>query len=175
VAGDWIVLPFVITNLLREWLPWFDLVVLRPRGFETLVSELIYTQPAILQPWVLRSDRLRRELPQQPLVRTTPTLIDCGGEPHTAIRNSAAWTSRNPEAALAQRFKDAKRQRFPTGARAQLPLSLPLDNALLLGWRVEVPLDAQPGTQLKLHLVQRNRMGKRPLGGIALQIQITKG
>jgi len=156
VPGDWIVLPFVIFNRWREWFPWFDLVLVRPKGFETLRSELLY--PRGKRPLDPVSDRL-----------------DCGGgEPLAHGLDYGQWTSRNPDAAVAARFREAGVETFSKGSRASVRLKLPFNERLMVGWRVWVPENANAGTSFSVHLVKRNRFGRKPQGGLALRVRVTE-
>jgi hypothetical protein len=153
--GDWIVLPFVIFNRRRERFPWFDLVLLRPKGFETLQSELLHPQAGAI-------------------VERGSELLDCGGPVSTPPLDQRPWTSSNPRAALSARFREARVEAFSRGSRARLGLDIPLNDQRLLGWRVRVPEDAQPGTLLRAHLLKRNRFGRTAQGGLAVQVRVSK-
>ncbi len=172
--GDWIVLPLSIANRRRALWPWFDLVVVRPQGFEALTSELLVPEPAILRRWPWHSDSVRRAFPQQPRVLPAAVLLECGGDQPQHDIGYTPWTSRHPPPALAARFKVAKAEPFPAGGRGRLQLSLPRNEDLLLGWRVQVPQEAQHGSRLRLHLVLCNRLSRTPLGGIALEICVDR-
>jgi hypothetical protein len=156
VAGDWIVLPFVVFNRRRRRFPWFELVVVRPKGLESLRSEL-------LDP---RGTR-----------RVEPVLerLDCGGAHRAADGlDYGPWTSRNPNSRVAARFGEARAKAFANGPRAGLTIRLPFDERRVLGWRVWVPEGTPAGSSFLVHLVKRNRPGIKPQGGLTVQIRVTE-
>ncbi|MGH8246635.1 MAG: hypothetical protein ACREUU_09410, partial [Gammaproteobacteria bacterium] len=153
VPGDWIVVPFIIFNRWREWFPWFELAIVRPKGFETLRSELLY--PSGKRPAESISERL-----------------DCGGgSPPSHGLDYRPWTSRNPDSAVAARFREAREETFSKGSRAGVSLKLPLKDQLMLGWRVWVPERTPAGTSFSVHLLKRIRFWRKTQGGLTLQIR----
>lgn len=152
VAGDWLVVPLVVFNRWREWLPWFDLVCVRPKGLESLRSELLYP---------------RYERPPE----TMKQPLDCGGGASYDI-DYGLWTSRNPRAVIASRFTGAKEDVFPRGPRGSLRMRIPFHERLMLGWRVWVPPDLPPGLSFSVHLVKRNPLRRRPQGGLSVQVRV---
>lgn len=153
VAGDWILIPFVIFERIREWFRWFDLMLVRPRGFEKLRSELLYS-------------RLDLAVEKE--------LLDCGGPLVARPRNEKPLTSRNADSPFARRFDHAKGQAFREGKKARIRLPLSRHGQSLLGWRVWVPENAPVGSLLRLHLIKRNAFRRKPQGGLTLDVRISE-
>ena len=173
--NDWIVIPFVIINRLRDVFPLFELAVLRPRRWERVASALLHPQPQIFTALPLNSRDLRSRLARKKEDIVIKSALDCGGESAEDMPgNLKPWTSRNPQAHLAARFQDVPGVPFSPGRSSRQRVSIPFGDQLLVGWRVQVPHDAKPGESFKLHLVKRNWLGCKAHGGVALEIHVTE-
>ncbi len=170
--GDWVVLPFMLSNDIRGWLPWFELRLIRPRGFDHMKSELLHADPTVFTALPLTSNALRQSLPQHHATVKDVEVLDCGGPAGKSKVpfNFEPWTSGNPHASLARRFESVAHRCFQTGRRAAVRVAVPYNDQLLLGWRLHVPKDTPPGSRMRIHLVKRNWLGCKALGGIAVEI-----
>jgi hypothetical protein len=83
-------------------------------------------------------------------------------------------TSFNPNAASAGHFTEAVQVLFAPGRLARIDVSLGRQEQLVMGLRLQLPQDARVGEALRLHLVQRDRSGKRILGGLAIEIHVVR-
>lgn len=170
-AGDWVVVPFVLTNLFRRW-PWYRLTVVRPRGFEELPVELIHANEQSRLKWTLGSNRATAEPDRRHPLASAEEVLDCGGSHAPWDANYDCWTSKNPKSVLSARLRLADSQRVPAGGIKNVPITIPFGNQLRMGLRVHVPKNAKAGTRYKLHLVQRWPILQRPIGGIAVEIRV---
>lgn len=175
LPDEWVVIPFVIANRLHEFFPWFELVMLRPRGFEHVQAEILHAEEKLFTGWPLTATRLRHAITRSVKPVQASVTMDCGGQHEYPSFNVEPWTSRNPEAALAARLQEVSMQAFVTGRAARLRINLPRGDSLLMGWRVRVPKDTRPGSRIRVHLMQRHRLRRKPQGGIALEIHVKDG
>lgn len=174
--GDWIVIPFVIVNIMRDLVPWFELVVVRPKGFDHIASELLHSEPQLFESFPFRSNSLRSRFAQIPRNIKFEDMLECGGNSQKLGEkkrsNYMPWTSQNLNARNALRFSDSQKRAFATGALARQRLALPYGEQLRMGWRIQVPYDTKQGECLKLHLMKRNWLGCKAHGGIAVEIHV---
>lgn len=170
VPGDWLVLPFVVANLNRRLARRFQLELVRPKGREKLEAALlhrsatVFTSPHNL--WTVEDLLPKDESIESGIVET-----DCGGGALVELEAvDIPWTSRTPKARGARRFERLVAAPFAAGRTARIPVILRRQEQLVMGLRLHVPHDAKPGEVMRVDLVQRDRMGKRILGGLAIEV-----
>ncbi len=86
LPDEWVVIPFVIGNRVRNFFPWFELAVLRPPGLEQVQSDIIHVEDKLFSGFPFTSARLRRAIAKvykEEVVSPSPTL-DCGGHVMTS-------------------------------------------------------------------------------------------
>ena len=80
-------------------------------------------------------------------------------------------TSATPDL-IRERYPQSWELGFPGSGAARLSLSLPPFQQTVVGLKIGVPRDAQPGQVIRLHFVQRSLALKRIVGGVAVQIHV---
>jgi hypothetical protein len=102
------------------------------------------------------------------------TTLDCGGHILDQDRpvRGRVLTSATP-GLIQARFPRSWEAVLPP-ARARLPIDLPPSNQIVMGLKIAVPRDAEPGQVIRLHFVQRSVAVKRIVGGVAVQINVQK-
>jgi hypothetical protein len=169
-AGDWLVLPLVLTNVQRRRWPWFRLMVARPRDLADLQVDLLHTAGKSLWRWTWNPAKLLA--PKGARAGKADTeLLDCAGPTHVR-GNYAPWTSKNPQSILAERLRDATLLQVPAGRVRDVPVTVPFGSVLRIGARIHVPKDAKRGSRFKVHIVQRTPFLRRVLGGVAVEVRV---
>jgi hypothetical protein len=172
--GQWILLPFVVSNLTKLTTSRVLLEVVRPKDRLQLPVTLAHKSGAAFS--------LVPELKPQPLT-VIPTRIikdeereatlECGGQAEAeASISDAPITTRTPDALVASQFRDASEVAFAAGRTAQIPLSLRPAQQLVMGLRLSVPQTAKPGEVIKLDVLQKDEKGKTIAGGLAVEIRV---
>lgn len=169
--GDWLVLPFVLPNVEQPRWPWFRLSVVRPRGLEDLQVELMHTAEVPPWHWAWRPQHSFTRKRATPISKMDEGLLECAGQAHVH-GNYAPWTSRNPQAMLAERLRHAKVLPMKAGSVRDVPVTVPFGEWLRIGARIVVPKEAKRGSRLKVHLVQRSPFSRRVLGGVAVEVRV---
>ncbi len=174
--GQWILLPFVVSNLTKLTTRRVLLEVVRPKDRLQLPITLAHQSGAAFS--------LVPELNPRPLSVIPATIIkdsadnegatlDCGGQAkEQAPISDAVLTSRTPDALTARQFADGSEVTFATGRTAQIPLSLRPAQQLVMGLRLTVPQTAKPGEVINLDVVQKDEKGKAIAGGLAVEIRV---
>jgi hypothetical protein len=174
--GQWILLPFVVSNLTKLTTRRVLLEVVRPEGQLKLPVTLAHQSGAAFS--------LVPELKPKPLNVIPATIIkdegnddaaalDCGGRADGQPGISdAALTSQTPDVLTARQFADASEVTFAAGRTAQIPLSLRPAQQLVMGLRLTVPQTAKAGEVITLDLVQKDEKGKAIAGGLAVEIRV---
>ena len=70
-------------------------------------------------------------------------------------------------------------RRFPDAWQAELsdePVALGVEalGQTVIGLKIEVPVEAEPGSTHRLDLVQRSAETGRPTGGVAVEVHVTR-
>lgn len=172
--GQWILLPFVVSNLKTLTARRVLLEVVRPKEQLQLPIALAHKSGAAFS--------LVPELKPKPLSVVPATIIrddgedaplDCGGNAvEQAAISDAALTSQTPDALVARQFADGSEVAFAAGRTAQIPLSLRPAQQLVMGLRLTVPQTAKPGEIINLDVVQKDEKGKAIAGGLAVEIRV---
>lgn len=175
--GQWILLPFVVSNLKTLTTRRVLLEVVRPKGQLQLPVTLAHQSGAAFS--------LVPELKPTPLLGLIPSTIikdadngdkatlDCGGHAEEqASTSDAVLTSQTPDALTARQFADGSEVAFAAGLTAQIPLALRPSEQLVMGLRLSVPQTAKPGEVINLDLVQKDDKGKAIAGGLAIEIRV---
>ncbi len=172
-ANDWLVIPFLIRNLDRIPLPWFELILARRPGADIAEVELIHPELDQLSGFSL-SRRFRKQFDLSSKTdRKTINLLDCGhhhDEEHAL--NHRPWTSNNPNSAIASRFRHSVSRAFSKKRCSHQRFTLPHGEPYLFGLRIKLPKEVKPGSILQFHLGQRLWPKQRLSGGISVEIRI---
>lgn len=150
----------------------FQLELVRPKGHERLEAGLLDVSGDVFKPASLTRERPALESRSKP-VEDQAAGLDCGGGIDRRPGSSGKmWTSRNPDAVAAQRFQGAVEVLYAPGQTARTPVLLRKQQQRLMGLRLHVPKDANPGDIIYVDLVKRHGRGKRMLGGLAVEIHV---
>ena len=168
-----LLVPVVVANLSGELDTDFDLELLtRGRQSGLLNASIVHRSKSF---FARTETAARRFLPDHPRDRapddTAP--LDCGGHIGAPAGVGRLLTSDVPEL-VARRFGDSWEADLPAQGGARLPVQIDRFSQTVVGLRVAVARDAKPGSSTKLHLVQRRRRTKQILGGVAVQVNVTR-
>lgn len=167
------ILPIVLTNWSGARESSFDLEVLIPKGEVGLQASVVHRSKAFLQQ--ARAE-VKPFLPELAGRRPTeePPLLDCGGRIGGTVELvGKILTSDLPEC-IVRRFPDSWEAAFPANTPAQLPVDIASGSQAVVGLKVAVPRDAEPGCSTKLHFVQRRRQTKQIVGGVAVKVNVRR-
>ena len=130
--------------------------IVRPEGFEDLEVELFVVDAA-------HSDA----------VIQTNVELDCGGmRGAQMLEHEQLWSSREPEAPLAEIFAAAEVRTFDAGLTAQLPVEPNGAERQLLAVRVTVPDRVAPGDVIDLTVLQREPVEGGAVHGFVLSNRV---
>jgi hypothetical protein len=172
-AGDWMILPLVLTNATRR-LTRSVVEIVRPEDRPQLNVALLHNSErffdlsrkagAKISPFEELFDR-------QQAVETIPT--DCGaGALRIGETSDRILTSRQPAARALIHFVESFAALFEEGFRSHLPIALRGNDQRTVGLYVRVPEDARSGEVIRMDLVQRAAPGRRVVGGIAVEVRV---
>ena len=168
---NWLVLPFVVSNLHSLVSKDIQLVLIRPKDHIRLEASLIHSSQTVFR----RTQDIKiinfDFSPSQ--VDSYGTGLDCLGyiPPKAYLEHGVARiiTSDKPEL-LATQFKRGVEVIFGKGALKRIPISVSAQEQLTFGLKLRTPKETKKGDKLCLDLIQRD--GKRTMGGIAIQINV---
>ena len=111
----------------------------------------------------------------RPVLAPEQVVLECGGHIPGAehAHRGRILTSATPDL-IQERFPQSWEAAFPSKAPRGSPFDLPPFNQIVVGLKIAVPRDAQPGQVIRLHFVQRSLAAKRIVGGVAVQINVAK-
>ncbi|HEX5994959.1 MAG TPA: hypothetical protein VFY84_07450, partial [Jiangellales bacterium] len=165
--NDWFLVPFVANRFAFESRR-VVLEVWRPAGFELMPV-------AVLQPSGIALDGLpvrRIALPFADTLRYRSERLDCSGGP--PIDAGQEFPSQGVVSlSTLRRFQASMEVAFEPGRRAKVRLR-PSAGQMALGLGIGVPADATPGSTIRLNLVRRAEGRERILGGLAVEVRVTK-
>jgi hypothetical protein len=178
--NDWIIVPFVLTNVTSFTARRCMIELVRPKERPKMAVSLLHSSG---KPFanILGLERRSASPPPDPLAGDTGENVterDCCVVTQLEARLLAAdeagamLTSHSTEEAAGRQFKEAVEARFTPGHVTQIPVVLGRHEQLLMGLRVEVPPEATRGEVLRLDVIQRDRSGKAILGGLAVEIRV---
>jgi hypothetical protein len=178
--NDWIILPFVLSNIISSMPRRYLIELVRPKKRSKMIVGLLHslgkpfanipslkkrTASPILQPSAGDTDASATERDCCAVTRQDVGLF-------VADEAGAMLTSNNTEAAAGPHFNEAVEARFGPGLVTRIPISIGRNEQLLMGLRIQVPRESKHGEILRLNLIQRDRNGKTILGGLAVEIRV---
>jgi hypothetical protein len=165
--GSWLVLPFVVANVNSRLKRRFQLELIRPKAVPKLEAALLHRTGAVFE-------HARRLHDLQSIYDEPADRLECGAgtDDVEMIDANKMFTSDTPGALVAKQFAQAMDIGFQSGQIARVPIVLRRQETALMGLKVHVPRTARKGDVLKMDLVQRDRDGRRVLGGLALEIHV---
>jgi hypothetical protein len=174
VAGDWMVLPFVVANRLSRATRRLDLELVQPRRQLLLEASLMHDSAEVFR----LPGRRKPKLYSNPLPDSVSMELegaDCGapvsGSLLARARNFGRIISSAEAGALAMRFQKGAEAAFVSANVARIPIAVRSQEQRVLGLRLRVPPEAKVGMVLRSDLVLRDP-GRKPLGGLAVEIRV---
>jgi FMN phosphatase YigB (HAD superfamily) len=174
--GDWIILPFVMTNFAERHRMTFEVELVRPRQWTAVKANLL----------IAKSRVLRRRLSVEPIVWSPPvqplrpdldtphTHLDCSGVIHSencSFRdNPRGLAVESAPAVIARLFPQGVLIPFPEGYRARLPVRLFPYERLPVGLRIDLTENIPQGTILNFDIIQLRR--SKVIGGVAVRVRV---
>lgn len=152
----------------------FVLEVVRGRESAAFEASLIHPSPAVFEPGRLKA-RPFTPFAGRPDVAPERSMLECGAHipGPDRIQRGRILTSATLELVEA-RFPRSWEAVFPSNRAARLPIEVAPFDQTVMGLKVAVPRDAEPGQVIRLHFVQRSVAAKRIVGGVAVQINVVK-
>jgi hypothetical protein len=172
-ANSFLIIPVVVANWLPSLGEGFFLEVIRSRSSAAFAASLLHASRDAFASAIEAKPFL--PFPNRPLSVAATAALDCGAHLPSDQRRSSrdVLTSANP-AAILERYPQAWELPFPSGAAASLPCRLPYGRQIVYGLKISVPANAVAGQVIQLDVVQRTQTLARSVGGIAVQINVTK-
>jgi len=174
LPNAFIILPVTVTNWHPDFKPRFALEVIRLRESAAFEASLIHPTPELF-----RGTRLRPKpfnpFAGHPAVAPEPVLLECGGRVPAArpAHRGRVLTSETPDL-IHERYPKSWEVAFPAKGAARLTFDLRPFDQTVVGLKIAVPRDTEPGQVIRLHLIQRSLSAKRIVGGVAVQINVAK-
>lgn len=171
--NSFLIVPVVIANLSGELGTGFDLELLtRGRAPGPLSASVVHRSKAFFARTKLAA---RPFLPDRPRERAPDdgAALDCGGHVGAPAGPGRLLTSDEPEL-VARRFGSSWEAAFPADGAARLPVEIDRFSQTVVGLKLAVARNAEPGSSTTIHLVQRRRRAKQILGGVAVQVNVAR-
>ncbi|MFN7770664.1 MAG: hypothetical protein ACK5UC_25995 [Planctomycetaceae bacterium] len=171
LPSAFLILPITVSNWQGLSQSEFALEVMRVGDSAPFEASLIYSHPEVF------TTRIKPKpfgpFAGRPAPPREPQWLDCGG--HLPRPRPESWgrmlTSATPDL-IQERYPQSWELGFPASGAARLRVSLPPSHQTVVGLKIAVPPDAQPGQMIRLHFVQRSLALKRIVGGVAVRIHV---
>ena len=164
-------LPFVVSNLLFLQRRKFTLEVFRPIKFPEAVVSLVHEKK---KPFTL----FDKSLPfVTGLEKVEVIHAHFADEPKSLLENFAKRpiiTDKTLKQASSLSGMKLQEMVFKTGKKSKIALPLQRHDQMLIHLKVKVPASAKVGDQLRYDIVQRDARTKKIVGGIAILINVKK-
>lgn len=172
--NTFLILPLVVANWDLRFGHKFSLEVVRERESAPFDASLIHPTADIFRAARVKPKQFT-PFSDRPVPRPRHAQLECGGHGHGSDHalQGAMLTSANPDL-IEQRFPVSWEAQFSGGDAARIALDLAPLNQVVMGLKVAVPRDAQPGQVIALHFIQRSVAAKRVVGGVTVQINVSK-
>lgn len=174
LPNTFLLLPVVVSNWSAHFGREFELEVVRVQESAPFEASLIHPTPEIFRGARAKA-RPFTPFAGRPALVPERVPLECGGylsgarhAQHRRILTSAS------EDLIQTRYPESKELAFPTKAPARLAFELPPFNQIVVGLKIAVPGEAKAGEVIRLQFVQRSRKAKHIVGGVAVQINVTK-
>lgn len=164
-----ILLPFVISNLIYHQKRKYRLEIFRPKKFPAMQLSLLHEKPKIFGiekpiPFVTGLEKFE----------ANPTLLNMDENNLHSLKEDKIITDKNYKKSPRLFGLQLQEMGFEKGKTASLALEMQHQDQLLVYLKAAVPEQAKAGDILRLDVVQRDIRTKKITGGIALQINVTK-
>jgi hypothetical protein len=172
--NTFLIVPIVIANWDLRFERRFVLEVIRERQSAAFEASLIHPSPEVFERGKVKAKPFT-PFAGRPDVTPQRPMLECGayipGPDRTQrgrILTSAALDL------IEARFPRSWEAVLPSSRAARLPIELAPFDQTVMGLKIAVPRDAEPGQVMRLHFVQRSVAAKRIVGGVAVQINVVK-
>lgn len=168
-----VIIPVAIANWDVRLGRRFFLEAIGLRDSASFAASLIHTTPE-----VFRATRTKPKPFTPFVVRPIPDVdlatLECGAHLHADTEERGQILTSDAPAEIARRYPRSWEVAFPAKENARLAFDLPPSSQIVLGLKIAVPKDVQPGRTIRLHFVQRSLAAKRVVGGVAVRINVAK-
>jgi hypothetical protein len=174
LPNTFLIVPVVIANWGTGFGPRFTLEILKPRNSAAFAASLIHPSKEIF-----RTAKVK-PLPFTPfagraILKPEPVELECGGHIPVPgrVHRGRILTSAMPEL-IHEFYPQSWEAPFPATGAARLLFEVAPFSQNLLGLKIALPREAEPGRAIRLHFIQRSVAAKRIVGGVAVQINVVK-
>ncbi|HEY0060651.1 MAG TPA: hypothetical protein VGC21_00945 [Telluria sp.] len=174
LPDTFMIIPVIIANREPRFGRDFGLEVIHVRDAAPFSASLIHPSPELFRN-ARGKPKQFTPFSQRPPKREGETTLECGGHIDGAERahDGRILTSSNRDL-IEQRFPLSWELAFPASGSARVPVELAPFDQIVVGLKVAVPRDAQPGQVIRLHFVQRCLKAKQIVGGVSVEIRVPK-
>lgn len=171
-AGEFIVIPIVISNRC----PWpetlFDIEVRIPKAARGFTASLIHVSKDFFNDNEVKVKKFKTAL-ESGHTFAEPVVLDCGGRipVSTGKKNGSMMTSLTPDL-IRSRFPNAWEAAFTNRGKSVMTLDIRHSSQTVVGLILRVPRSARAGSCHKIDFIQRLKKGGKITGGIAVQITV---
>ncbi|SHG75608.1 hypothetical protein SAMN05428948_1905 [Massilia sp. CF038] len=174
LPDTFLIVPVIIANWEPRFGREFALELLEVRGSAPFGASLLHASPEIF--------RKARTKPKQftPFADRKPPVahdmeLECGGHiDGGAHRHDGSIMTSNRRDLIEKRFPISWEMPFAADGAARMTIELAPFDQIVMGLKVMVPRDAQPGQVIRLHFAQRSLKGKHLVGGISVEVRVPK-
>ncbi|MEO6548968.1 MAG: hypothetical protein ABIN94_13255 [Ferruginibacter sp.] len=169
VAGDFIILPFLISNLWYNATRKFTIEIRKGKSFPANALAIIH-QPSLFKRYQqLHSIPLYRyfKLPQ-----TAGDLLDCAGHGQPSNQNEGAMITQKNIGSFVYANKEAVISELHGSKIPALITTLKPRDQAWIAMKVAVPKDSKPGIIQRFDFIQRDSQTNKIIGGVALEIRV---
>lgn len=170
LPDSFLIVPVVVANLDLRSGRRFTLEVLRERDAAPFTPSLIHPSPDFFRAAKIRPTRFT-PFPRRPPAQQHE-LLDCGGQVAQHDGPLGGMLTSANLGLVERRYPESWEGAFPASGRIALELA-PFGQ-VVVGLKVALPRNAQPGQRICLHFVQRSLAARRIVGGIALRITVAQ-
>ncbi len=174
-AGDWFILPFVMSNFRSRRRKSFILELRRPVKQYKLKASIIHSSDSVFR---LASKYTSKAFSIK-TTSSTPnksSILDCSGQIENISCKRANGFGQIITSSkinnFVKYFPKGIEMFFPYGCKSKIPVLLRSQEQRIFGLRLHVPKNTKPGETIQIDLVQRERRGKAILGGLAIMIRV---
>ena len=172
-AGDWLILPFVLGNLAARETTRSLIEIVRPENHPRMEVALLHRSERLFQLGRDSGSKISTFELALDDYSESPIRTDCGsGELTFAETSDGILTSRRIATRSARHFAQTFAVAFEPGRSARIPISIGGGDQTLFGLHLRVPEEAKQGEVIRTNVIQRDRDGKRILGGIAVEVHV---
>lgn len=173
LPNTFMILPITVANWLPHFKNEFSLEVIRLRESAMFDASLIHPTPEVFATGVKPKPFI--PFASQPVYAPEQVVLECGGQvPRTHhTHRGRVLTSATPDL-IFERYPQSWEVDFPTNCAAHLPFDLPPLSQTVVGLKIAVPHNAKPGQVIRFHFVQRNLALDHIVGGVEVQINVTR-